>query len=449
MKFTSLVVSAALLLLLMSHFESVPAQVEYTPEGILKTSLADYEATRTLQTERDEFLRYSREDNIAAALTSDEIDEDKWRGAFWTAGLIGDRRPLVYDALVRCFESFDELSPRMRRVVVQSAHGLYPGRFGKEARSVLHLLEDPKAFAIGCYVVLQADRSTVSRIDLVKVLEEKFPDWEDEPRLVVLGKQLKRMPDEMILDRPSMVDMFAAPFVKVRPVIYSIQRVDRKYPGLAVIRQSDGSFLRNADGSIWNITHLAHAQTDMPGTISLGNTPQGLFAVRGLGKATNRFIGPTPYLYSKVPYEGSVAEFYHTDDPTTDTWSKDLYKGLLPQSWRTYFPFYEAWYAGVAGRSEMILHGTTINPDAYRGRSYYPLTPSAGCLCTIELWSPETGKLAYSEQLSLVQNFIKAGGPDGYLAVVELNARGERVKLADIIRDLLDAEKRMLSHSAE
>jgi hypothetical protein len=229
---------------------------------------------------------------------------------------------------------------------------------------------------------------------------------------------------------------------------------------VAVVRGADGQFVRNADGSLFHVAHLANAITNLPGTITNGNTPQGVFTIVGAGTATNKWIGPTPYLESKVPYEASVAEFEHRDVPRTDakssstgaeavandpanTWTEARYLDWLPTSWRQYTPMLEAYLAGQAGRDEMLIHGTTVSSSYYRGRSYYPGTPSAGCLVAMEAWDPQDGRLQSSDQLSLIKAFTRDGIDRGYLVVVELDDRLEPVTLAEILPELLAAEARI------
>ena len=86
----------------------------------------------------------------------------------------------------------------------------------------------------------------------------------------------------------------------------------------------------------------------------------------------------------------------------------------------------------MAGRTEIIAHGTTINPAYYKGEPYYPLTPSLGCLCTKEIWN-EDGKRTISDQAELVNAVQLAGGANGYYVVIELNDEQRPVAMDDIL----------------
>ncbi len=276
------------------------------------------------------------------------------------------------------------------------------------------------------------DRDDRETRDFIReTLVARFPDHAMEPRLVALMDRVTVDPRQHALRRPPLADLFAAPIRPGFPVIFSVQRPGRNVFGLALVRAADGRFVRNPDGSLFAQPMLARATTELPGTITNGNTPRGVFTIVGAGTATNKWIGPTPYLHSKVPVEASVAEFEHAD--TADEWSEARYESFLPPAWRGYFPMKEAWLAGRAGRDDMIIHGTTINSAYYTGASYFPGTPSAGCLVSMESWSRADGRQSSSDQLSLAKAFTRDGHDQGYLVVVEIDEGAEPVSLEEVL----------------
>ena len=92
----------------------------------------------------------------------------------------------------------------------------------------------------------------------------------------------------------------------------------------------------------------------------------------------------------------------------------------------------EAFYAGKIGRTEIIAHGTTIDPEYFKDKPYYPLTPTLGCLCAKELWNVTTGKLLVSEQFNLYSAFLSTPGNKGYLIVVNLDDQQKAVTREEI-----------------
>jgi hypothetical protein len=116
-----------------------------------------------------------------------------------------------------------------------------------------------------------------------------------------------------------------------------------------------------------------------------------------------------------MPFEISNDSFFNFK--TTDTYL--AYQKLL-------YPFsanehlWQSFYAGKLGRSEIIAHGTTINPQYYSKEKFYPNTPSLGCLCSPELWNKK-GIRTYSAQQQWIDALQKAGGGNRYLLVVEID----------------------------
>ncbi len=238
---------------------------------------------------------------------------------------------------------------------------------------------------------------------------------------------------------PPVEDLFGNSF-EHKLVIFSIQRSNRDYPGLLIIRKPDGKFLRDESGKIFSIPQLARAITDLPGYITNGNTPEGILSIQGIDFSKNVFIGPSPNLQLVLPYEVSPQKYFHNE--VTDTvWNKDFYSNLLPDSWKNYLPIYEAYYAGKAGRNEIIAHGTTIDPEFYKEKSYYPFTPSLGCLTTKELWSDVNGKIVESDQIKLMNAFNDAGVDNGYFVVVNIDDQHKPITFNEIENLILNAER--------
>ena len=102
--------------------------------------------------------------------------------------------------------------------------------------------------------------------------------------------------------------------------------------------------------------------------------------------------------------------------------------------------FYQAFYAGKAGRYDIIAHGTTVRPEYYRGATYYPFTPTMGCLCTYESWDDSTMLRKESDQQKLIEAIENAGGPFGYAFIIDMDNKRAPVTLNEIL-PLLNAAK--------
>ncbi len=236
---------------------------------------------------------------------------------------------------------------------------------------------------------------------------------------------------------PSPSSFFSPSYLPGQVIVFSFQRQNRDFPGLAIVRDGNGNFIRNKDSSFFYVQQLARSEGNMPGYISMGNTPQGIFRMDGFDTSKLFFIGPTTNIQLTMPFENKASHFFRDSSMADSVWRIEDYAKMLPENFRNYRPMYGSWYAGKAGRTEIIAHGTTIDPDFYKGRSYYPYTPSAGCLVTKEFWNEATGMLQSSDQLLLTQAVSRAGGPKGYLIVIELNDLQRPVVLQDISNFLL------------
>ena len=434
-----------LLLAALAGCTSISPEKRHTPAEIAAYRPQDFMAP-IASAEGERAAVAERSEKIRAALTAPSADstgdEDSGApGALWAIAFLNTDRAQGLGILQNALIDIDRKPVDFQRAVLSATYTMYARESAPALWPLLDRIATPREFAIAAYSILNAGDSPDPRASLRAKLVVRFPDWRNEPRLVALEHRLVTDLIAERLTRPPLVDLLTAPFRPGLPVIFSFQRPDRRRTGLAMVRSADGSFVRNTDGSYFNIAHLALALSNLPGTITNGNTPQGLFTIVGAGTATNQWIGPTPYLQSKVPSEASVAEFEHAN--LDGVWSEARYENLLPPSWRGYFPFKEAWLAGLAGRDEMLLHGTTINPEYYRNDPFYPGTPSAGCLVAMEYWSKSDGRMLQSDQLALAKAFTAGGIDQGYLVVVELEDRPEPVNLAEVIMDIAAAELRL------
>ena len=387
----------------------------------------------------------------ALALPPGPKADEKLPGALRAAALFNIEKDAVLAHLLRVLPNAAEKSAAYQRELLTAAHTLYWKETAPLIPALLPQIRTPREFAIAAYTLLRADNAAMQRQMLLAAMLVNFPDWNEEPRLRALERRLRVDPLDDLAQRPPLADLLAAPMLAGYPIVFSFQRRDRERFGLALVRGADGRFVKNADGGYFNIAQLALARSNLPGTITNGNTPQGVFVIKGTGTATNRWIGPTPYLQSMLPVEAPVALFDApyagaelpaiTLEDNRRLWTLLTYERFLPVSWRGYFPIKEALLAGLAGRDEILAHGNTVNPAYYRGQSYFSAAPSAGCLVAAEYWSKDDGTLVHSDQLALVKAFVSTGKDVGYLVVVDIDDQPRAVLLGDVIEAVLAAER--------
>jgi hypothetical protein len=326
----------------------------------------------------------------------------------------------------KLFSYYDSLEPYAKKSFLEAVYASYPTRYKKQMEILLSKETDPKLFSL-CAVYLFRNDSSVNNANFLKIkMVEKFPGYDSLAILSELQKYLSNQPKQVHTKPPNITELFRYQKSLGLKTIYSFQRYNRDYPGLAIVQTANGNFVKDGNGRLLVFEQLARASSNLPYFVPNGNTPQGIYSIQGTAISRTHFIGPTPNLQLLMPFENKWEKYFKTGWANGQD-SLLLYKNLLPAEWRNYEPMMEAWNAGNIGRSFIIAHGTTIDPEYYRGKPFYPLTPSQGCLTAKELWNVTTGKLLVSEQFNLVSAFQSANGKNGYLFVINLDNQQKAV----------------------
>lgn len=374
-------------------------------------------------------INYSISKNFSIPLT--DSTEENWEEAFDAMEVIQYNTAFTLQKVESAFDSIESRSVSFQRALMEVAYSNYPRKFLKQSLSLLEKTNDPKIFAMCAEYVIQGNKSQVEKENLSKKLLQKFTDTAyKNPILYMLQTRLAPDKVNMIPVDEVLPQIFGRDFLPHQEVMYSLQRKDRDYPGMVIIRNADGEFVRDSSGKIFTVTQLARSITNLPGYLTNGNTPQGIFKMYGFNVSMGNFIGPTANVQLGMPVELTLQKFFDQDAILDSAWTMDYYQTLIPKKLQRFLPLYESYYAGLAGRSEIIAHGTTIDPNYYIGKPYYPLTPTEGCLCTKEIWN---GKRIESDQQKLVNGLLKAGGANGYCVVIDIDDKKAPVALKDVL----------------
>ena len=365
------------------------------------------------------------------AQSINEDNEHRFESACWAISQFHFKDERVKAGFDKLFERYDSLQYDTRRALLEGVYAVFPKEYQEQVEAIFEKETHPKLFAM-CGVYLSRADSSIDRSNRIKIrMVEQFPDYDSTALLVEFSKWLDRSSYQSKNKRPSIKELIAYHKALGNKVIYSFQRNNRDYPGLAIVQMANGELARRADGRLMVFEQLARSGSNLPYFITNGNTPQGIYRITGTAVANNKFIGPTPNLQLFMPYEDSLVKFF---DGKWDSSIVPLtaYKNLLPSSWRNYEPITESFYAGKIGRTEIIAHGTTLDPEYFKNEPYYPLTPTLGCLCAKEIWNVTTGRLLVSEQFNLVSTFMSTAGSKGYLIVINLDDQQRAVSREDV-----------------
>jgi hypothetical protein len=407
--------------------------------GWTQTRLEDIHTDFVLYNKRVALEKDLRERVVAKHFAEplDSNSEDGYLSGLWAIEQFLFDGPEVRAGFVRLFAGYDSLQRDTRLALLEAVYAVEPERYRQEMAAVLSREKDPKLFSLAAVYLYRAD-SSVAQVDSLKIaMVERFPTYDS---VAVLRALFDYLGAGRPGTTPSIAELMGMGKELESKVIYSFQRWDRDYPGLAIVQYADGSFSRNAEGRLAVFQQLARSGPGVSYFLTNGNTPQGVFSITGTDVSHTNFIGPTPNLQLLMPGEGKWTDYFHDTTQVADD-SLQRYLALLPAGWRAYGPMKEAFAAGLIGRTEIIAHGTTIDPEYYKGRPFYPLTPTMGCLCAKELWNPTSGHPLVSEQNNLVNAFLAVPGRTGWLVVVNIDDRREPVSRAEVEEFVRNYEK--------
>jgi hypothetical protein len=371
--------------------------------------------------------------NLSLPLT--DSTEENWQGAFWAMELIRYKSPWATARISYAVEGIEKRSTDFQRALLELIYTNYPKIFAAKILTLLNTTDNAKIFAMCAEYLLQAESTKSNTKKIATIVLQKQDQFVNSKQEIYLLSELAAVftPQTTVAKQELFAAIFNKNTLPGNTILYSIQRKNRNYPGIAVVRNADGNFITNNDNSIFFVLQLARSITNLPGYLTNGNTPQGIFRMTGFDVSSSGFIGPTTNIQLVLPFETTVQNFLKDPAITDSILTETLYKKLLPEKLRSHQPLLHSFYAGAIGRTEIIAHGTTINPAFYIGQPYYPQTPSLGCLCAKETWSEKDGRRLESDQQKLVTALQKTNSVNGYCIVIEIDDQQKPVSINEIL----------------
>ena len=387
----------------------------------------------TLKVNREKMYRNLVQNGINKNLSVPLSDsaEETWQGAFWALELLQLKSLWINGRIDLAAEQMHGRSESFQRAALELLYSNYPGKYYQPVKLLLMQTGNAKIFAMCAAYILNSDNAVADANFLSVKTKQQLALQPENPILQQLLYQVEHFNKPIAVAN---IDGFLKNnYLPGNILVFSFQRKNRNYPGIVMVRNAEGNFIKDSTGLYFSVPQLARSISNLPGYLSNGNTPEGIFRMKGYDVSSNGFIGPTVNVQLTMPFEKSPAHFYADSTITDTSWNINYYRNLLPKDVKDYYPIYQSYYAGKAGRTEIIIHGTTINPAYYNTQPYYPLTPTMGCLTSKEIWNEQTGQRTESDQQKLINALITAGGSQGYAIVINLDDEQRPVALYDII----------------
>lgn len=329
----------------------------------------------------------------------------KWKSAFWAMEIML-YKPAAFEKSIPVFlKQFTQLNAGLQWTFLEALYTLYPGDYAPYMKETLQGGKTDKIKA------LVLEYLHLGKIDPIISSNDSFYQSPYYQLYLLNNKPISNL----ISIKESTI--LKNDFLPNQNILVSFQYKDRNRPGYLMIRTAENKWATNKKNEPLRFTQLARSITNMPYYLTNGNTPQGLFRITGLDSSSNNWIGPTANLQMLMPYEQNNGPSFFSNG-SDEIGNKKFYQNLLgPLSSVT--GLWQSYEAGKIGRSEIIAHGTTIPTEFYSKQTYFPCTPSLGCLCSPEIWNEE-GTLVSSVQTEWIAEIKKLQQLPTYLLVIEL-----------------------------
>ncbi|MCU0403906.1 MAG: hypothetical protein MUE99_05100 [Chitinophagaceae bacterium] len=310
----------------------------------------------------------------------------------WGISQFRVRTPQSDSGIARLLKNYDALKESTQRALLEAAYALYPDDFVSVMKTIANKATHPRNFAMAALHVYRAQPNETTRQWVTQAVKGVQANEKQQVLLQCLLRYISG-------DNPAPLPPFDSLFTRQKAhgfkMVYSFQRANRDYPGLAIVQKPDGSFARDSMGQL-------------------------------------KVFVQTPNLQSAMMHEVTPAVFAHYFPIVYNAPPEKIYRSYFPENWQSWSGLMEAYDAGRIGRGEIIAHGSTIDPEWFAGEPYYPLSPTLGCLSGLELWNKKTGRIDRSDQLDLVNTFLETKGKNGFLLVINLDDKKTPVSREEI-----------------
>ena len=238
------------------------------------------------------------------------------------------------------------------------------------------------------------------------------------------GEILAEVVTDLYFNTPDITTYMDGEYIK-SVKIFMFCHANRLYPCLMVMRDTNGTNVRNSDGSLWSNPALASARSGFPSYQRNGNTPAGIFTIDSVMPTADQQL-------SFGKFRRMILNF------VPKSRSEALIKSLLPTSSHDNDWWKPTTVARDAGRNLFRIHGSgRLNTEP--NTPYYPLNRTNGCISQRE--NTYDG-ITYKDQRDLLDSIMKAlelepsyaNEPKikGILYIMELGDKNSQVTLEEL-----------------
>ncbi|MCB9250330.1 MAG: hypothetical protein H6613_18155 [Ignavibacteriales bacterium] len=234
---------------------------------------------------------------------------DKWNQAIKDAESIFFDEPIIRNALQYVLNQKIDKNLKLQRTALEATFTLFENDFSESINNIYEISSDKISLAVAIQYLKRNNFNQRSSSFYINEIKNRFNDYYSDLLLTNLLYDLENPASKKFENYPNLADLFEHPFQKGKTIIYSIQRKNREFIGLTIIKKPDGTFVKNEDGTVFNIPQLAVSYSNLPAYIPNGNTPEGIYSIIGTYISPTETIGPTPNVLIRSPFEVSPSIF--------------------------------------------------------------------------------------------------------------------------------------------
>ncbi len=194
----------------------------------------------------DRLIKYSIAHNLSLPLS--DSTEENWEEAFNAIAVLLYKSPFSDEKINKAFDDIATRSVDFQKALIELAYTNYPDIFHNQVKNLISTTDDSKVFAICAEYLLQEEKDSFSAINITKLLNAKFADQSvTDPVLSMLQLRLaQQTTSQTFLTKNLLTKLFGNKLLPGKTVMYSIQRKNRDYPGIVIVRDGNGNFVTDS-----------------------------------------------------------------------------------------------------------------------------------------------------------------------------------------------------------
>ncbi|MCB0753352.1 MAG: hypothetical protein KDC52_17910, partial [Ignavibacteriae bacterium] len=177
---------------------------------------------------------------------------DKWNQAIKDAESIFFDEPIIRNALQYVLNQKIDKNLKLQRTALEAAFTLFENDFSESINNIYEISSDKISLAVAIQYLKRNNFNQRSSSFYINEIKNRFNDYYSDPLLTNLLYDLENPASKKFENYPNLADLFEHPFQKGKTIIYSIQRKNREFIGLTIIKKPDGTFVKNEDGTVFN-----------------------------------------------------------------------------------------------------------------------------------------------------------------------------------------------------